>query len=216
MAANSASSGAEEEPTLFSQVTVYSLAACAAQLVVGYALAQHLGRKCTSRDRWTLVWLFYDAIVHFTLEGPFVYLSLVGTVATSNSMMASVWKEYGKADSRWLHSDPTIVSLELLTVVLDGLLAVVVIYAIIKDKHYRHFAQIILCVCELYGGWMTFCPDWLLGSPSLNTSNWFHLWIYLVFFNGIWVVIPGLLLWQSWHDIKKMHDAKPNKGKKSR
>lgn len=58
-------------------------------------------------------------------------------------MFVIVWfkyspgKEYGKADERWLFSDPTIVSLELLTVVLDGSLALLLIYAIIKDKHYR-------------------------------------------------------------------------------
>ncbi|KAJ7344276.1 hypothetical protein JRQ81_000226 [Phrynocephalus forsythii] len=46
-------------------------------------------------------------------------------------------KEYGRADARWLHSDPTIVSLEILTVFLDGLLALILIYAILKQKHYR-------------------------------------------------------------------------------
>ncbi|XP_075448064.1 emopamil-binding protein-like [Ascaphus truei] len=208
--------GDEAAVSLVSSVTAYSLAACAAQLALGYALAQHLGGKCSGSDRWVLVWLFYDAIVHFTLEGPFVYLSLVGTVAKSDSIIASLWKEYGKADTRWLHSDPTIVSLEILTVVLDGLLALLLIYAIIKDKYYRHFIQITLCVCELYGGWMTFCPDWLNGSPNLNTSNWLYLWVYLVFFNGIWVVIPGLLLWQSWLELRKMHLGKRSPGKKFR
>ncbi|XP_069828221.1 emopamil-binding protein-like [Dendropsophus ebraccatus] len=205
-----------EEAPLVSAVTVYSLAACAAQLALGYVLAQRLGRRCPPADRWLLVWLFYDAIVHFTLEGPFVYLSLVGTVATSDGALASLWKEYGKADERWLHSDPTIVSLEILTVVVDGLLAVVLAYAIIKDKYYRHFIQITLCVCELYGGWMTFCPDWLIGSPNLNTSNFLYMWVYLVFFNGIWVVVPALLLWQSWLELKKLHGGgRPNR-KKSR
>ena len=54
-------------------------------------------------------------------------------------------KEYGKADERWLHSDPTIVSLELLTVVLDSFLALVLVYAIVKDKHYRSgsFSQVL-------------------------------------------------------------------------
>ncbi|XP_073518791.1 emopamil-binding protein-like [Phyllobates terribilis] len=203
-------------PPLVSAVTVYSLAACAAQLALGYVLAQRLGKRCSGADRWVLVWLFYDAIVHFTLEGPFVYLSLMGTVGTSEGAMASLWKEYGKADERWLHSDPTIVSLEILTVVVDGLLAVVLTYAIIKDKYYRHFIQITLCVCELYGGWMTFCPDWLTGSPNLNTSNFLYLWVYLVFFNGIWVVVPGLLLCQSWVQLKKVHIGKKPVGKKSR
>lgn len=27
---------------------------------------------------------------------------------------------------------------------------------------------------------MTFCPEWLTGSPNLNTSNMLFLWVYLV------------------------------------
>lgn len=203
-----------DSPALFTHVTFYSLLACAAQFAVGYVFAQIWGKKCSVTDRWVLVWLFYDAIVHITLEGPFVYMSLIGTVATADNIFAELWKEYGKADSRWLHSDPTIVSLELLTVVLDGFLALLLIYAIVKDKHYRHFIQITLCVCELYGGWMTFCPDWLIGSPSLNTSNWLYLWVYLFFFNGVWVVVPGLLLWQSWHVLKSAHHLQRDNSRK--
>lgn len=78
----------------------------------------------------------------------------------------------------------------------------------------RHFVQITLCVCELYGGWMTFCPDWLLGSPNLSTNNWLYFWVYLVFFNGVWVLIPGLLLWQSWVELKDVHCKGSNAGKK--
>ncbi|KAL6067262.1 hypothetical protein STEG23_006100 [Scotinomys teguina] len=103
-------------------------------------------------------------------------------------------KEYGKADTRWLYSDPTIVSLEILTVVLDGFLALVLVYAIVKEKYYRHFIQITLCVCELYGGWMTFFPEWLIGNPNLNTKSWLYLWVYLVFFNGL--IVP-----QDWKDL---------------
>lgn len=208
------SSESKDPPQLFTPVTVYSLLACGVQFAVGYVLAQCWGRKCSAADRWVMVWLFYDAIVHFTLEGPFVYMSLIGTVATSDNIFADLWKEYGKADERWLHSHPTIVSIEILTVVLDGLLALVLIYAIVKDKSYRHFIQITLCVCELYGGWMTFCPDWLDGSPNLNTGSWLYFWVYLVFFNGIWVAIPGLLLWQSWLGLQRMHQAEKMTGKK--
>lgn len=49
----------------------------------------------------------------------------------------SAGKEYGKADSRWLISDPTIVAIEILTVVLDSLLGLLLIHALLKDKHYR-------------------------------------------------------------------------------
>lgn len=64
-----------DDPGLFTTVTVLSLLACAAQLVLGYILAQIWGRKCSVTDRWVLVWLFYDAIVHTTLVSGCVWCS---------------------------------------------------------------------------------------------------------------------------------------------
>ena len=46
---------------------------------------------------------------------------------------------------------------------------------------------------------MTFVPDMLVGSPSLATDNFLYLWVYLVFYNGVWVVVPILLMWQSYN-----------------
>ncbi|XP_005330296.2 emopamil-binding protein-like isoform X1 [Ictidomys tridecemlineatus] len=191
-----------------------SLLLCAALLAAGCALGLRLGRGRGAADRGALAWLCYDALVHLVLEGSFVYFSLVGNVADSEGLIASLWKEYGKADARWLYFDPTIVSLEILTAVLDGFLALFLIYAIVKEKYYRHFLQITLCVCELYGDWMTFSPEWLIGSPNLDTDDWLHFWVYLVFFNGVWVLIPGLFLWQSWVELRRMHHKGTRLGKK--
>ncbi|XP_023281888.1 emopamil-binding protein-like [Seriola lalandi dorsalis] len=192
-------------PSSLSLVSVLSLLACSIQVLAAVLLTHRYGRRSSVKDRWILLWLYYDVIVHLTLEGPFVYMSMVGTVQTSEGPLAELWREYGKADSRWLVSDPAIVSIEILTVVLDSLLAVLLIHAILRDKYYRHFLQITLSVCELYGGWMTFCPDWLIGSPHLNTSNGLYLWVYLVFFNGVWVLVPVLLLVQSWFSLRSLH-----------
>lgn len=49
-------------------------------------------------------------------------------------------KEYSKADARWLHFDPTIMSLEILIIFLGGSRALVLIYAIVKEKYYRWVA----------------------------------------------------------------------------
>lgn len=199
-------------PPGVSLVSLFSLLACGFQLLAAVLLTRRYGGRCSVADRWVLLWLFYDVIVHLTLEGPFVYMSLGGTVETAEGPLAELWKEYSKADGRWLVADPTIVSIEILTVVLDSLLGILLIHAVLQDKYYRHFLQITLCVCELYGGWMTFCPDWLSGSPHLNTSNWLYLWVYLVFFNGVWVLVPVLLLVQSWLGLRSMNEFRtPNK-----
>ncbi|XP_045444604.1 emopamil-binding protein-like isoform X1 [Pipistrellus kuhlii] len=109
----------------------------AALLAAGCALGLRLGRGRAAAERAALAWLCADALVHGALEGSFVYLSFMGNIADSEGFLASLWKEYGKADARWLHFDPTIVSVEILTVALDGFLAVVLVYAILKEKYYR-------------------------------------------------------------------------------
>ena len=60
----------------------------------------------------------------------------------------------------------------------------------------------------IFSGWMTFCPEWLVGSPSLDTSSALYLWCYLVFFNGLWVIIPFLLLWHSWKEMEELLTGK--------
>jgi len=44
---------------------------------------------------------------------------------------------------------------------------------------------------------MTFAPEWLTGSPNLDTSNFMFTWVYLVFFNTLWVWIPLWILWEA-------------------
>lgn len=45
---------------------------------------------------------------------------------------------------------------------------------------------------------MTFCPEWLTGNQWLDGSNFMYLWLYLVFFNMLWVFIPAYALYVSW------------------
>ncbi|MBN3290945.1 EBPL protein, partial [Polypterus senegalus] len=206
----------EVAASILSPLSARCLLACGLQLAVAYVLAQRLGARCSSTDRWVLVWLCYDAIVHFTLTWRWTrrLLRFLYHAHFTVNIFTKNWKEYGKADKRWLYSDPTIVSIELLTVIFVGLLAVILIYSILKNTFYRHFLQIALCVCELYGGWMTFCPEWLMGSPSLDTSNWLYFWIYLVFFNGLWIIIPVVLLLQSWFWFQDTYYLQKRPGKK--
>lgn len=86
-------------PPGLSMVSVLSLLFIAAMLTHRY------GGQSSTVDWWILLWLFYDVIVHLTLvcptrsrnsvclhvcdlfaavfqEGPFVYMSVVGTVGT--------------------------------------------------------------------------------------------------------------------------------------
>ncbi|GAB5593710.1 hypothetical protein Unana1_08610 [Umbelopsis nana] len=188
---------------LFTTTTVVSLLGVIAILVTAYAAsALLLPKSARAVDRNIFIWLCFDALIHFIFEGSFLWHSTFGrTVFRGTGPFAELWKEYAKADVRWGMADPTVVSLEFLTVFGAGPLCVLLMYQIARNDPARYYNYIVLSVAELYGGWMTFCPEWLTGSVFLNTDNWLHYWLYLWFFNGIWVIIPGYLLYHAYVEI---------------
>lgn len=50
-------------------------------------------------------------------------------------------------------------------------------------------------------GFMTFAPEWLIGCKNLDTSNFMFKWVYLVFFNTLWVFLPIYAMYVAFYDI---------------
>nr|KMM70785.1 hypothetical protein CPAG_07096 [Coccidioides posadasii RMSCC 3488] len=129
---------------------------------------------------------------------------------------ARMWQEYGKADARWLGADLGVIALEILTVFLGGPAAAYICYMVYKAtgssstttaqeaakyKGRLWFVAIGLAIAELYGGFMTFAPEWLSGNTALETNDHVYLWVYLVFFNMLWVFVPIWVLWAGWSEV---------------
>ncbi|KFA67571.1 hypothetical protein S40285_04248 [Stachybotrys chlorohalonatus IBT 40285] len=121
--------------------------------------------------------------------------------AADGNPFAQLWMVYARADRRWAGADLGVISLELLTVFFDGPLALYICYCLSKRDPKASIWMIILATCELYGGFMTFCPEWLTGNINLDGSNFMYMWVYLVFFNMLWVVIPLYAVWYSVRDL---------------
>lgn len=138
--------------------------------------------------------------VHFLGHKDRLYGAHYGT-----NPLSAVWREYAKADARWGGSDLTVVSLEILTVFLGAPIALWICNCIRAQRPDTWFWMIVLATGELYGGFMTFAPEWLSGSPNLNTDNPFILWVYLVFFNSLWVFIPIWILYEGYWSITGGH-----------
>lgn len=143
-----------------------------------------------------------------------LYGAKYGTGAT-----ARLWQEYGKADRRWVESDAAIdvIALEVFTVFVVGAAALTVCFLLVRSrcaqagqqqaKYRRNRARMwmvamAVAVAEIYGGWMTFVPEWLSGSRALQTESPVYLWLYLVFFNGIWLAVPVWVLRQAWNEVQ--------------
>ena len=85
-------------------------------------------------------------------------------------------------------------------------MAVLICYSIARRDPRANIWMIILATAELYGGFMTFCPEWLSGNMYLDGSNFMYLWVYLVFFNMLWVFFPFWILYETYCS---MTDAAP-------
>ncbi len=55
---------------------------------------------------------------------------------------------------------------------------------------------------------MTFCPEWLTGNINLDGTNFMYLWVYLVFFNMLWVFIPFYAIYVASVDTLNAFEAR--------
>jgi len=198
--------------------TVLSLLTTLFILLTAYALSLRLlPRASTPTARVLFIWHAFDALIHFLLEGSYLYncffsYKYLSPFATQNYILtppgvffggekyrdrlygslygtnpaSALWREYAKADRRWGGADLTVISLELLTVFGGGPLAVYVCSLLARGYGESGrgkgrvggkvaFWMSVLATGELYGGFMTFAPEWLSGNSSLDGSNWMYL-----------------------------------------
>ncbi|KAK7966791.1 EBDP3 protein [Apiospora aurea] len=223
---------------IFDPITLISLASTLAILAVAYSTSRAVLSKSTSVAwRGFFIWHAFDALIHFILEGSFLYhcffsylplskvrnkLALAPTAhnflghtdraygpQAGSSPFAQLWMVYAKADRRWAGADLSVISLELLTVLVAGPLACLVCYGIYKRDPRTNIVMIIVATMELYGGFITFCPEWLTMNHNLDSSNFMYMWVYLVFFNMLWVVIPVYAIWFASNEINDAFAVKP-------
>lgn len=60
---------------------------------------------------------------------------------------------------------------------------------------------------------LTLFKEWLSGSPNLDTSNWMFTWLYLFFFNTLWVWIPLWILYDSYKTVVNAVNGQQKGGK---
>lgn len=234
---------------LIDTTTILSLLSTVAILGAAYAASLRLlPNTAPIKTRILFIWHAFDALIHFCLEGGYLY-NCFFSYSTNSSLwagknsvsaylppnvyflghqdrlygaeygtnpLAALWREYAKADKRWGGSDLTVISLELLTVGIEAPMAVYICYCIVQQRKDAWFWMMIVAVGEIYGGFMTFAPEWLSGNPNLDTSNFMYLWLYLFFFNMLWVWIPFWILYECYQNLfgaSSLQD--PSKGGKS-
>ena len=85
-----------------------------------------------------------------------------------------------------------------------GPLACLICWGLARRDPRTNVLMVVVATMELYGGFITFCPEWLVRNNNLDTSNFMYKWVYLVFFNMLWVVVPA---WAAYVAVADISDA---------
>jgi len=153
----------------------------------------------STRERSIVTWLVLTALIHLVVEGYVVLDSGFYRSKSKINFLAEVWKEYGKADSRYATRDAFTVCMEFVTAFFVGPLCLFAASQYCSRGQWRHVAALVASVCQLYGDALYFAT--CAFEKGIHTRpEPLYFWFYFVGLNGMWVVVP---LAVSWHAIKE-------------
>ncbi|CAJ2506189.1 Uu.00g003190.m01.CDS01 [Anthostomella pinea] len=139
-----------------------------------------------------------------TLKGYFVLNH--ATVASSQNLLAQLWKEYALSDSRYLTSDVFMLSVESITAFIWGPLCLATALSIVLTSPLRHSLRITASMAHLYGValyYATSLSSTYFTGRSHSRPEVLYFWVYYVGFNLPWAVIPALLLLDSVRTVTR-------------
>ncbi|GAB4843366.1 hypothetical protein Ancab_013332 [Ancistrocladus abbreviatus] len=121
-----------------------------------------------------------------TILGVFVIASVL--------VVSFIWilarKEYSKGDSRYAGRDSVVVTIEVITVGLEGPACLLTLYSIAAKKSHSYVLQLAISLGLLYGTALYFITSVLEGDNFAASP--FYYYAYYIFANAWWVLIPSL------------------------
>ncbi|XWS44582.1 hypothetical protein CRYUN_Cryun15aG0059300 [Craigia yunnanensis] len=128
--------------------------------------------------------------------------------------LAEVWKEYSKGDSRYAGRDTAIVTVEVITSVLEGPPSLLAVYAIATGRGYSYILQFAISLGQLYGTLVYFITAYLDGDNFAASP--FYYYAYYIFANSFWILIPSLIAGRCWKKISLAVQSQSQKKNKVR
>ncbi|KAI0481210.1 Emopamil binding protein-domain-containing protein [Xylariaceae sp. FL0804] len=190
--------------------------ACA--LLAAAVAARRLNPRLGPAGLAVVCWFVLNGCLHCVFEGYFVLNH--AAVASSQNPLAQLWKEYALSDSRYLTSDPFMLSVESITAFVWGPLCLASAWAAAaaaapgqghnssssSGSAVRHPLRIVVCVAHLYGValyYATALCELRLEGRSHSRPEARYFWLYYVGFNLPWVVVPAVLLLDSMRTVTR-------------
>ncbi|KAF5604095.1 emopamil-binding protein [Fusarium pseudocircinatum] len=196
--------------TLSSRALVASFVVGASAILgVTLSLIQQSRRKLSKTEIFMTLWFALCGCIHLFFEGIYspsntglvvVLMDQSGyfavnfaDISSRQFLFAQLWKEYSLSDSRYLTQDSFLVPMEAITAFLWGPMSFFCAWSIVKQHPLRHPIQLIISVGQLYGDVLYFGTCYfneIVHSIVYCRPEQFYFYMYYVFCNAIWIVIP--------------------------
>ncbi|KAH8692943.1 emopamil binding protein [Talaromyces proteolyticus] len=175
--------------------------ALATLAIITFTLAILKGLKPTiSRpDKILVGWFIFTGSIHFFLEGYFVYHHR--TMPRMQDLFGQLWKEYAKADSRYMTIEPFVLIMESITAFAWGPLSYLIAWMIVVKSPYRHPTQMLVSMGQFYGDVLYYGTSMLeeyYHARSYSRPERYYYWGYFIFLNAFWIFIPAWCMYQSY------------------
>jgi cholestenol Delta-isomerase len=115
-------------------------------------------------------------------------------------LFGQLWKEYSLSDSRYLTQNAFVLCMETITAVFWGPLSFLSASLIAFNHPLRFPMQAIVSLGQLYGDVLYYATsmfDEFIYGMRYYRPEAYYFWMYFVFMNIFWIVIPLVLLVQS-------------------
>ncbi|KAL6482801.1 hypothetical protein MHYP_G00076730 [Metynnis hypsauchen] len=154
------------------------------------------GGRLSGWRRLALCWFTVCGFIHGVIEGWFALYYTI--IPGDQSFLSQLWKEYSKGDSRYVIADNFTVCMETVTACLWGPFSLWIIVAFLFNRPYRFVLQLIVSLGQLYGAVLYFYTEHRDGYIHSEYGHPIYFWFYFVFMNVLWIVIPFVLILDSW------------------
>lgn len=125
--------------------------------------------------------------------------------SSPDSVLAYPWWMYiDGGDGRYATSDPTLLTQEGLSVI-NGLIGFTGLALWWRSCGRSLAATLLLmstAVVHLYSTVLYFGSEILDGYPNVDTGSFADMWIKFLLLNGIWLVMPWVVLWWGWNTMR--------------
>ncbi|CAI7639923.1 unnamed protein product [Penicillium palitans] len=131
--------------------TLLGIFAIATAGIIGFSssVLKTIKPSISRADKILVGWFIFSGCIHFILEGYFVYNHK--TMPRRLDLLGQMWKEYAKADSRYMTMEPFVLCMESITAFAWGPLCYFIAWMIVTESPHRHPTQIIVSMGQFYG-----------------------------------------------------------------